>query len=482
MRATSNDHTGIYRDMTRLMRIRLIMTGLLVAFSVAACEDTLTLEPSNEVPAERAIVDATSAYAALAGAYDALQDDAGHDYLSGSFTAFGDLPSDDVVHVGTFDTFLEADLNDLLPDNGTLEDIWGAIYVGVSRTNRLIEQVPNLANVSQAEKNDILSQAHFLRALHYHNLVKLWGGVPLRLTHPPTAPEAAQIARSTVDQVYTQILADLAQARTMSVRTTHPVLASRGAIYALRSRVLLYRGDWAGVVANADSVMRLTPAYELVSDYGSLFSTTVTTEDILRVVFTPEEEHFMGWWYRSKGAFGGRYEIAPSCILAQQFDADVNCSLTAPYATYNPTDQRANVTVAKNGNAEVYGNKWPTGIGDEGIHVIRFAEVILNKAEALARLGDLVGAVTELNKTRVRAGIGPYVPPVGATQQQILDAVWQERRLELAFEGHRWPDLVRTGRAVAVMGLQDRPHQVLFPIPQQEIDVTSPPLSQNPGY
>ena len=448
---------------------------------VLACEDTLSVQPTNEIPAETAISDATTAYAALAGAYDALQDDTNHDYISGSFIAFGELPGDDVVHVGTFDTFLEADLNDLLADNGTVESIWGVIYDAIARANRLIEQVPNLGNVSTAEKNDILGQAYFLRALHYHNLVKHWGGVPLRLTTPASPAEASQIARATVDEVYTQIFSDLAQARTLLPTTKSATTASRGAVYALRTRAMLYRGDWAGVVANADSATAL--AYSLVADYSSLFTPNVTNEDILRVVFTPEEEHFMGWWYRSKGDFGGRYEIAPSCVLAKAFDADVNCSAVAPYATFNPADQRAQVTIGKNGDAEIYGAKWPTGIGDEGIHVIRYAEVILNKAEALARLNNLPGAVTEYNKTRVRAGLAPHVlgVDVAATQQAVLDAVWTERRLELALEGHRWADLVRTGRAVATLGLQNRPHQVLFPIPQQELDV-APNLTQNPGY
>ena len=456
------------------------MPVLLLAF-LSACEDTLNVQPVNEIPADQAISDATTAYAALAGAYDALQDDTNHDYLSGSFSAFGDLPGDDVAHVGTFDTFAEADLNDLLADNGTIEAIWGIIYDAIARVNRLIEQVPNLGNVTQGEKDDILGQAHFLRALHYHNLVKHWGGVPLRLTTPASPAEAGQIARATVDEVYTQILADLALARTLLPTTKSATTASRGAVFALRTRVLLYRGDWAGVVANADSATALS--YQLVSDFSALFTPNVTVEDVLRVVFTPEEEHWMGWWYRSKGAYGGRYEIAPTCDLAKAFDADVNCSAAAPYSTFNPTDQRAQATIGKNTNSEIFGAKWPTGIGDEGMHVIRYAEVILNKAEALARQNNLLGAVTEYNKTRVRAGLSPHVlgVDVAATQQAVLDAVWQERRLELAMEGHRWLDLVRTGRAVATLGLQNRPHQVLFPIPQQELDV-APNLTQNPGY
>lgn len=462
------------------MRTRWIVPAFLVALTTA-CEDTLTVEPINEVPAETAINDVLTARAALAGAYDALQDDGAHNYISGSFTAFNDLPSDDVIHVGTFDTFLEADLNNLLPSNGTVNAIWNVIYRAISRVNRLIEQVPNLGNVSQEDKDDILGQAHFLRALHYHNLVKLWGGVPLRLTTPASPTEAAQVARASVDEVYTQILADLAQASALIPTTRSATSASLGSVYGLRSRVLLYRSDWAGVVANADSAAAL--GYQLIADFESLFTPSTTSEDVLRVVFTPEEEHFMGWWYRAKGAFGGRYEISPSCELAKAFDADVNCSAIAPYTTFNPPDQRAQVTITKNGNTEIFGSKWPSGIGDEGVHVIRFAEVILNKAEALARQNLLPLAVAEYNKTRVRAGLSAHVLGVHVvTQQDVLNAVWEERRLELAMEGFRWPDLVRTGRAIAVVGLESKPHQVLFPIPQPEIDVTLPPLQQNPGY
>ena len=467
------------------------MVPALLLAVVSACDETLSVEPANEIPAGTAIRDAATARAALAGAYDALQDDAGTDYMSGSFVAFGDLPSDDVVHVGTFDTFLEADLNDLLADNLTIEAIWNQIYDAIGIVNRIIEQVPNLGNVTQDDKDDIVGQAYFLRALHYHNLVKLWGDVPLRLTTPASPAEASQITRSTAAAVYTQILADLAQARTLVAEDEHPTIASRGAVYALRTRVMLYQSNWTGVVANADSAAAL--GYSLEPGFASLFTESTTDEDILRVTFTPEESHLMGWWYRSKGAFGGRYEIAPSCALAKAFDADVNCALTAPYATYNPTDQRAQVSVQKNGDSEVFGGKWPTGVGAaEGVHVIRFAEVILNKAEALARQNLLPLAVAEYNKTRVRAGLAPHVlgvtdidPGAGVnlldSQEDVLEAIWEERRLELAMEGFRWPDLVRTGRAIALLGLQTKPHQVLFPIPQQELDV-APNLTQNPGY
>jgi hypothetical protein len=114
------------------------------------------------------------------------------------------------------------------------------------------------------------------------------------------------------------------------------------------------------------------------------------------------------------------------------------------------------------------------------MHVIRFAEVLLIRAEALARQNDLVGAVDSYNQLRARAGLAGHT--LGAevtTQADVLAAIELERRRELAFEGDRWPDLVRAGRAVEVLGIPE--FQTLFPIPQAEIDV-APGLTQNPGY
>jgi starch-binding outer membrane protein, SusD/RagB family len=114
--------------------------------------------------------------------------------------------------------------------------------------------------------------------------------------------------------------------------------------------------------------------------------------------------------------------------------------------------------------------------------VIRFAEVLLTKAEALARLNRLPEAITELNKTRVRAGLAAISATPLPTQTALLDAILAERRLELALEGDRWPDLIRTSRALTVLGIpSNRAFQLLYPIPAREITV-SPGLTQNPGY
>jgi hypothetical protein len=149
-------------------------------------------------------------------------------------------------------------------------------------------------------------------------------------------------------------------------------------------------------------------------------------------------------------------------------------------AAFEVGDERLTWSIQEDSRRRVYASKIPTAVGDEDLHVIRFAEVILNKAEALARLGRLGEAVAEYNKVRARAGVRAHVVGTDVTTAaEVLDAIWTERRRELAFEGDRWPDLVRTNRAATLLNIPV--FRTVFPIPQNEIDV-APLLVQNPGY
>ncbi|HJR67445.1 MAG TPA: RagB/SusD family nutrient uptake outer membrane protein [Gemmatimonadaceae bacterium] len=462
------------------MRIRRTLPALVAALALA-CDNTLSVEPVNEVAADVAIIDAATARAAIAGAYDALQDDATWVYYSGDFNVFSDLSADDVRHSGTFDTYRQADRNALSAANGTILDIWEQLYAAINRANVIIEKLPGVPGLDEEERDDLLGQAYFLRALSYHNLVKLWGGVPLRLTTPASLDEAAGIARATEAETYAQILEDLDQAIALIQTTDDPGIATTGAAWALRSRVLLFMEDWTGVVEAADEVEAM--GYDLAPEFDDLFAVEGgTDEDIFKLNYEPAEPHGLGWYYRAKGGFGGRYELAPTCALANAFDPSVNCANTNFMADWSPDNARADFSIDTTASLEPFANKYITGDGDDDLHVIRFAEVILNRAEAYARLGQLQLAVDDLNRTRVRAGLPALtVAGLGSDMQTVLEAIWQERRLELAFEGFRWPDLVRTGRAIEVLGLEDDPHQILYPIPQEERDV-APNITQNPGY
>jgi len=465
------------------MRLISLASGLLLLGAVA-CDKTLSVAPTSEVQEEDAIVDAGSARAALAGAYDALQNG---NYYGGDFLFYADLLSLDVEHTGTFSDFAAADANRVLPDNESLLGIWTGIYATVGIANQLIARVPNVPGMTQAERDDIYGQAYFIRALAFHDLVKLFGPIPMPLAPPASIEAASSIQKTPVVAVYAQILADLAQAEALIGNTDDLRKATAGAAIALRSRVQLYQQNWQGVI---DAANLLETSYSLAGNYEDLFSEEGqdTPEDIFRVSFTAVEFNNIGFYYISR-SFGGRWEVAPTVDLINlygvssdpAFDPDT-VSLTSDFS---PADPRAAWNIAFDARDRNYGGKIPTPIGAEDIHVIRFGEVILNKAEALAQrngAGDLVLAINEVNRIRGRVG-APLLSAVGLSQAQVLDLVYRERRLELAMEGFGWPDLVRTGRAISMLGATVvLAYELLLPIPQAEVDVMATPNFQNPGY
>lgn len=441
------------------MRLRLLLPALLLGLA-AGCDSVLQTEPSDQLPSETAIVDGPTAHSALIGAYDALQD---LSYYGNDFVVLGDLSADNAEHVGTFQYLGEIDRNQIRADNSAVAGVWQAIYAAIARENAIIQKVPTLTNVDEEERNEIVGEAYFLRALSYHDLVKYWGDVPMPLVPAASPEEAAAYTRTPAAQVYIQILSDLDQAGSLITEESQTRQASLGAVRALRARVDLYMGDWAGAAANADSVYAM--GYTLAPSYASLFTAegTDTPEDIFRISFTAVDYNEVGYYY----LWDGRNEVDPTADLAGAYEAG---------------DARFAWSLRED-DGYFEGTKFPTTVGSEDLHVIRLGEVILIKAEALARQNDLDGAVDEYNKLRERAGLADHILGTDVTtQDDVLQAIWHERRVELAMEGDRWPDLVRTGQAVSVLGLPpEREYQTLYPVPAREITV-APGLTQNPGY
>jgi hypothetical protein len=456
------------------MKLQTIGPVLLLALGAAACNSVLDVQPINDVDTKDAFATPANARAALAGLYDGLQSTA---YYGGTFLFFSDLSGDDVRHTGTFTTYKQVDVNSITADNTTIEGLWDGLYRTVGRANIMIERVGGVPGLDPAARDSMLGTAHFIRALTYHNLIKLFGdsastglGVPLVLVPPPDIPSAGLVTRATTGEVYTQILADLAQAETLN-----PALL--GPIRAIRARVFLYRENWAGAEAEAESVAAM--GYALAPNYGDLFTAngTATDEDIFRIEFTAVDFNLIGYYYRAKGAAGGRREITPSNVYLTACSPGFTAGVPA---SYTPVDLRCQWN-AKFQGTTVYGSKYPTGDGAEDLHVIRFAEILLIEAEAEARQNKLGEAEATITPVRTRAGMPALQLDTLPAPQFAVDAILQERRFELTYEGDRWPDLVRTGRAVTVLNLVGREFQRLYPIPLNELDV-APGLLQNPGY
>lgn len=436
---------------------------LVVTFALIAgtgCDDILDVAPPDQLPSEEAIVDANTARAALAGAYNALQ---GGSYYGGSLLFFNDLGADNAVHTGTLQTYADIDLHTIVASNTSIAGIWSQLYDGINRANVILEQVPGVAELDAEERDQILGEAYLLRALHYHNLVKHWGDVPLVLTTATSVEQASEVTRAPAAAVYDQIISDLQQAETLMTNTSQTQQGSVGAAEALLARVYLYTGEWAQAEATADEA--LARGYELVEEYGDLFDAegTPTSEDIFRVVFTAQDYNNVGYYYLG-GSDGGRGELALEDDIIAAFEAG---------------DERAAWSLGGTEEEDPV-TKFPTTAGAEDIHVIRLGELILIRAEALARQDRLDEAVDAYNEVRVRAGLDPHELGIDVTtQDEVLAAIWQERRVELAFEGDRFSDLARTGRATTVLGIPE--FRTLWPVPQSERDV-APGLTQNDGY
>jgi len=446
-------------------RIRMVPV-LFLAMTLGAC-DTGILEvlPVDAIANEVSIIDAASAEAALYGAYSELQ--TGSSYGS-SYSLFSELMTTNTKHTGTFSSWGDADLVQVLANNGTINGMWGMMYEGINRVNNLILKVPEIdaADIPSALANEILGQAYGLRALFYFSLVRAWGDVPIVLLPMTDLDEAGEVSRAPAAQVWTQIESDLSQAETLMSGMDNDVrtFMTPGFIHAQRARAALYQGNWA-VAVSAARQLENSGDYALVSDFDDLWTAegTATSEDIFRILFTDIDACNMGFYYQLSGRFemGATWEI---------------------HDLYPAGDLRWDVTFGRDDQDGIEVSRWPTSLGTEDFSVVRYGGIILLMAEALAQQGNLAEAVGYLNQIRNRAGITPYVFGVDLnTKTEVLDAVFLERRLVMAFEGEFWFDLVRTGRAAAALGPNFSAYEGLWPIPESEMDVATN-LIQNPGY
>ena len=445
---------------------RFLLAGQVAAaaLSLSACNDLLEPTPVQQLPDSQAIKDAGSARAATIGVYDRVQA-----YYQLNWPVLGFLPGENVRFNGTLNQFLQIDQNQLSADNVLITEAWTQMYQAVNGANNVIAALPGINDplLPAAEKNQLLGEAYFLRALVYFDLGRGWGGVPLALTPTRSKANGQGLRRSTQAQTYDQVLADLAQAETLLPEAATRNRAVKAAARALRARLHLYRQQWAEAGASATQVIASTN-YRLVTPYRT-FSTApfLSQESVFELTFSNSDANTM-WnnWFPS--ALGGQFNFQPvPAAIALLNDPAVGGSRAALLAS----------TVIA-GSPVTYGNLYSRSAQrDDPSYVLRLAEQYLIRAEAHAHQAKLPEAIADLNAVRTRAGVGATT---ATTAAQLLLAIENERRVEFAFEADRWFDLVRTGRAGDVLGVTDQ-RRWLFPIPFNDL-VADPDLVQNPGY
>ncbi len=383
--------------------------------------------------------------------------------------------------------------------NAGIKGQWSYDYAGISRTNLSISYLSDVElstklGIDDATRKKLLGEVYFLRAFYYFDLVNLYGDVPL-LTEPlKNFADAYNVAkRETKANVYVQISADLDLAKTLIPDgkysdATEKWRVSKGAVMALQAKVALYNEKWPEVISII-SEMDATNNYSLDANYFDNFSVAKEYAEN-EVVFSYNHES-LTTPRTGNGlcALAGWGFIAPSSNFINEFEPnDPRLGYTVDVPGQNVYKIFGELNSNNKGNDDAPSNKI----------YIRWADVLLWKAEALNETGDYSGAVTIINKIRQRARLtvtadGNY-PPVGTLpdrdvtstdKAQIKNWLIHERRVELGFESQRFNDLKRWGIAKSFLtglGKNFQDKNYLYPIPQGEIDKSGGSITQNPGF
>ena len=445
-------------------------------FVTTSCEDFLDLQPEQDLSESLAFSNLTLAEAAVIGIYDRMQT---LNYYGRDMVVVPDLMADNtLITADNSGRYIDFYSYNVTAATATHRDFYARAYQTIKAANNVIANIDNIEVVGAdniARRDAAKGQALFARALAHFDLVRLIGrpytdgnganlGVPLVLS-----VEDEGNNRATVAEVYEQVIADL-EAATPLLSFSTPFKISDQAAQALLSRVYLYKGDNQKAIDAANNVA----GFELLSGqaYADSWADRGSSEEIftlLRDLTESAGADNLGRIFTHPSTTGYGDVRPTDDIINLYSDGDVRLSFFRPIA----------------GDEYLY--KYP---GEEGVpglaspRIVRYAEVLLNRAEANAKLGNLGAALSDVNAIRIARG-------ASALSSVTVEGVLEERRRELAFEGHRLFDLTRNGQGVnridnsnlggAPSVIEFNDPKIILPIPEREIDI-NPSIQQNPGY
>lgn len=478
------------------MKIYKYLTAFMLAAVCSSC-NLLEEDPEHILVTDNFYKSADEAVAGVNIIYNRLNTGMYNRIIS----IMADLPTDDFKNgQGMNNPFLlDLEYWNVTPENQFVGTTWQEHYDGINRANVAINRIPEI-NMDESLKQRLLGEARFLRALFYFNLVRLYGPVPL-VTQDTRNLNNLNLARSPVESVYKLIIEDLeaaAKGLPATSSANNVGRATQGSAKALLGKVYLTRKEWEKAVATLADVVNneATYKYGLLPNYGDNWrsGTENGQESVFSVQFmqNPGRPNSMMILDAPKNRVPG----------LNGYEADI--PTLDLYNQFSPEDSRRSVTFVtayeKDGKTYTFpfplfhkyfdqGNVNNTTQSNANVHVLRYADVLLMYAEALnERSGPITEAYQAINRVRRRAFKDNNHDLSNLSKETFREAVYEERRLEFALEGHRWFDLVRTGRLVSVMqnhlenGPKNiKPFHILMPVPQRERD-TNPELSQNEGY
>jgi hypothetical protein len=491
--------------------IKFLSAGIIIiSLTLAGCEDFLEKNPQGELTQTTFPVSESDALLATNAVYATLRNSSYHfglfpltDIMSDDALK-GSNPGDQAAVIGPYDSYTFTTTGE------ELGRWWATLYEGIKRANVVLVKVPDIT-MDPVLQNRYLAEASFLRALYYFDLVRAWGGVPIvKELSPPL-----KLPRNSQDEVYNLIASDLLFAiENLPEKSEYEAedlgRASKGAAKALLAKVYLFQQDFQNaetylmdVITSGEYDLEpvFTDANSVAGEHGieSVFeigALGVEAEpgdqyaNVQGVRGTPNR----GWGFNrpSMDLRNNVFETGDprwSGTIIELGDIIDGIEIIGDGPTPDETlDDEGNVIEIECYNRKVWtpGENVPTQFGHNR-RILRYADVLLMAAEVLNENNKPTEALMYLNMVRARAREGntAILPDITTTDQgELRDLILLERRKELALEGHRFWDLVRTGKAYEILGplgFEEGKHE-LFPIPQTEIDISQGSLTQNPNW
>lgn len=482
------------------------------ALLTAGCNKSINLIPDDQIPVTQYYKTPLDMENALTGTYANLRE------IYNTYYRMAETPSDNTR------TYAETDADsgpfdklNWLTTNTGIADAYRTGYRTIANANIVLGRIEAVPFTDQQQKKRIIAEAKFLRALMYFNLVRYFGDVPLVLKELTSDTDAFTYTRTPAAQVYAQIEKDLIEAAPDLLATTlssagvpnvNAGRATTGAAKSLLGKVYLQEKKWGPAATVLADVIN-SNVYRLLSDESNVFG--LGNDNNAEIVFAAQ--------YAATGnGEGNSYVYAfvpqPSTGITGVTGASFNSGTLDLWNAFEERtgstpaaplyDLRKAVFIAQyNAGALTYyyAKKfvYPVTAPNEGANdwpILRYADVLLMYAEALNNTGKTADAIPYVNQIRQRAGLSPKLLTMSADDTQL--AIEKERRIELCFEGQRWYDLIRWGKAVSTLqafkvaytandplnaqiDIVGKEYKLLYPIPLREIQL-NPKLTQNPGY
>ena len=492
--------------MKKYLSITLTALAIFLTITISCSDDFVDRPVQYSIDSENYFNSKSDYDNALIAAYDLLQTT----YLN---SMLGEIASDNTLAGGESqsDTPGFQQIDDMIhtPVNSNLKNLWDWMFAGVQRANFILEFKDK---TDFPEKKQVIAEARFLRAYYHFELVKWFGAIPMKGDARFSPGDEKLIPRSPVSAVYASIEADLIfAAANLSTTAAQKGRVTRGAALALLGKAYLYQNKFAPAASTLESLIS-TSSYSLIANYNTIFENAGENglESVFEVQYTDVEGSGFGCLQCSEGnvavGFNGPRNYTgtlftsgfsfnvPTLKVVNAFEAgdlrkavailDIEAWATATGATfgkgYEHTGFFNRKYIPRTRRSESQGDLNLTN--PNNYRAIRYADVLLMAAEAYNRGGiDDTKARGYLNQVRRRA-FGDLNHDISSSGAALTDFILAERRLELVGEGHRFFDLVRTGKAAQeIPGFKANKNE-LFPIPIEEIQFANGNWQQNPGY